>query len=185
MGHVASSAPGASQMYVSVPIGSCGSWHPVVTHKPLWESPGTELSTWSIGSFCCIRAIQRTRLASRPLRSYTVLYSYTALYTIQLYIAIHYTTYATPLCVAHDGIPQSSNSKFPRKLVPPVAPPGTTLIPRGCRDRKTTGASAQGEDRERGVNSRTSQYSDSVYKPIPAAEDCCGRAASHECGGEH
>ena len=85
-------------MYVSVPIGSCGSWHPVVTHKPLWESPGTELSTWSIGSFCCIRAIQRTRLASRPLRSYTVLYSYTALDTIQLYIAIHYTTYATLLC---------------------------------------------------------------------------------------
>eukprot|EP00964_Phaeocystis_antarctica_P056734 scaffold33504_cov44-Phaeocystis_antarctica.AAC.1 len=31
-------------MYVSVPIGSCRSWHPVVTLKPLWESPGTELS---------------------------------------------------------------------------------------------------------------------------------------------
>ena len=49
---------------------------------------GTELSTWSIGSFCCIRAIQRTRLASRPLRSYTAiqrstLYSFTSLYTIQ------------------------------------------------------------------------------------------------------
>ena len=175
-------------MYVSVPIGSCGSWHPVVTpntQTALGISWDRTVYVVQCGSFCCIRAIQRTRLASRPLRSYTVLYSYTALYTIQLYIAIHYTTYATPLCVAHDGIPQSSNSKFPRKLVPPVAPPGTTLIPRGCRDRKTTGASAQGEDRERGVNSRTSQYSDSVYKPILAAEDCCGRATSHECGGEH
>ena len=90
MGHVASSAPGASQMYMSVLIGSCGSSGPVITLKPLWGSPGTELSTWSIGSLslCCIRAIQRTRIASRPLRSYTAiqrytLYSYTSLYTIQ------------------------------------------------------------------------------------------------------
>ena len=95
MGHVASSAPGASQMYVSVPIGSCGSWHPVVTLKPLWESPGTELSTWSIGSFCCIRAIQRTRLASRPLRSYTAIQRV-------LYSAIQYTAiqrYTLPYCI--------------------------------------------------------------------------------------
>ena len=88
MGHVASSAPGASQMYMSVLIGSCGSSGPVITLKPLWGSPGTELSTWSTGSLCCIRAIQRTRIASRPLRSYTAiqrytLYSYTSLYTIQ------------------------------------------------------------------------------------------------------
>ena len=98
MGHVASSAPGASQMYMSVPIGSCGSYDPVITLKPLWGSPGTELSTWSIGSLCCIRAIQRSRIASRPLRSYTAIQRYTALYTIQLYIAIHYTGYTTPLC---------------------------------------------------------------------------------------
>ena len=98
MGHVASSAPGASQMYMSVLIGSCGSSGPVITLKPLWGSPGTELSTWSTGSLCCIRAIQRTRIASRPLRSYTAIQRYTALYTIQLYIAIHYTGYTTPLC---------------------------------------------------------------------------------------
>ena len=64
-------------------------------------SPGTELSTWSIGSLCCIRAIQRSRIASRPLRSYTAIQRYTALYTIQLYIAIHYTGYTTPLCLYH------------------------------------------------------------------------------------
>ena len=78
-------------MYMSVPIGSWGSYDPVITLKPLWGSPGTELSTWSIGSLCCIRAIQRSRIASRPLRSYTAIQRYTALYTIQLYIAIHYT----------------------------------------------------------------------------------------------
>ena len=52
---------------------------------------------------CCIALIrQHSRLASRPLRSYTAKqrytpYSYTALYTIQLYSAIHDATYATPL----------------------------------------------------------------------------------------
>ena len=45
-----------------------------------------------------VYAIQRTRIASRPLRSYTAIQRYTALYIIQLYIAIHYTTYATSLC---------------------------------------------------------------------------------------
>ena len=72
----------------------------MITLKTLWGSPGTELSTWSIGSFLLyLRAIQRTRIASRPLRSYRQLYSaihYTAIQpyidTIQLYIAIHYTT---------------------------------------------------------------------------------------------
>ena len=87
-------------MYMSVPIGSWGSYDPVITLKPLWGSPGTELSTWSIGSLCCIRAIQRSRIASRPLRSYTAIQRYTALYTIQLYIAIHYTGYTTPLCLS-------------------------------------------------------------------------------------
>ena len=86
-------------MYMSVPIGSWGSYDPVITLKPLWGSPGTELSTWSTGSLCCIRAIQHSRFASRPLRSYTAVQRYTALYTIQLYIAIHYTyrLYNTPL----------------------------------------------------------------------------------------
>ena len=31
-------------MYMSVPIGSCGSCDPVITLKPLWGSLGTELS---------------------------------------------------------------------------------------------------------------------------------------------
>ena len=60
-------------MYMSVPIGSCGSYDPVITLKPLWGSLGTELSTWSTGSLCCIRATQHSRFASRPLRSYTFL----------------------------------------------------------------------------------------------------------------
>ena len=33
----------------------------------------------------------------------TQLYSYTELYTIQLYSAIHYTPYATPPCLQDDG----------------------------------------------------------------------------------
>ena len=63
-------------------------------------SPQAELSTWSLFSFAVVNAIQRTRIASRPLQSYTAIQRYTGLYTIhELYIAIHYTTYATPLCV--------------------------------------------------------------------------------------
>ena len=85
-------------MQMSVAIRPYGSYGPVETPKPLWGSPGTELSTWSIGSLCCIRAIQRSRIASRPLRSYTAIQRYTALYTIQLYIAIHC---ATPLCATY------------------------------------------------------------------------------------
>ena len=97
-------------MYMSVPIGSCGSYDPVITLKPLWGSLGTELSTWSTGSLCCIRAIQHSRLASRPLRSYTAIQRYTALYTIQLYIAIHYTGYTTPLWPATDLVLQPNVS---------------------------------------------------------------------------
>ena len=69
----------------------------MITLKPLWASPGTELSTWYIGSFCCIRAIQRTCIASRPLRSYTAIQRYTLYsYFIHRYTLL-YTTYATPL----------------------------------------------------------------------------------------
>ena len=71
-------------------MGPCGACHPVITLKTLWGSPGTELSTWYIGSFCCIRAIQRTCIASRPLRSYTAINK--ALYTIQLLYTSLYTT---------------------------------------------------------------------------------------------
>jgi len=88
-------------MYMSVPIGSWGSYDPVITLKPLWGSPGTELSTWSTGSLCCIRAIQHARLASQPLRSYTAIQRYTALYSAIHYTAIHrytlYRLYNTPL----------------------------------------------------------------------------------------
>ena len=59
-----------------------------------FEGPKSAQYTWSIGSLCCIRAIQRTRLASRPLRSYTAiqrytLYSYKSLYTISIQAIQH------------------------------------------------------------------------------------------------
>ena len=52
------------------------------------------------GHFCCIHRYTRTRVASRPSRAiqlYSAIQRYTALYIIQLYIAIHYTTSTTPL----------------------------------------------------------------------------------------
>ena len=102
-------------MYMSVPIGSWGSYDPVITLKPLWGSPGTELSTWSIGSLCCIRAIQRSRFASRPLRSYTAIQRYTALYS---YTAIHrytlYMLYNTPLSIPLGACTQLTTDRQPR-----------------------------------------------------------------------
>ena len=83
-------------MYMSVPVGSCGSYDPVITLKPLWGSPGTELSTWSTGSLCCKSyRIQHARLASdrlaAPVRSYTAIQRYAALYS---YTALRrYTLY--------------------------------------------------------------------------------------------
>ena len=116
-------------MYMSVPIGSCGSYDPVITLKPLWGSPGAELSTWSIGSLCCIRAIQRTRLASRPLRSYTAiqrytLYSYTSLYTIQ--------------AIQH---PSAHNAKLPGPL-PCPAQVRPCLVSKFCGQIQDGGQSA-------------------------------------------
>ena len=78
-------------MQMSVAIELYGSYDPVETPKPLWGSPGAELSTWATFQFCCETAIHRTRIASRPSRAiqlysaiqrYT-LYSYTSLYSIQ------------------------------------------------------------------------------------------------------
>ena len=89
VGHVASFDPGASQMQMSVAIGPCGSYDPVETPKPLWGSPGAELSTWTTFQFCCETAIHGHALRHGPPE----LYSYTALYIIQLYIAIQYTVY--------------------------------------------------------------------------------------------
>ena len=74
-------------MYMRVPIGSCGSCDPVVTLKPLWEYPGTELSTWSIGSFCCIRAIHAPSPVTLPRHSLAQLYTgYTAIQRYTLYM---------------------------------------------------------------------------------------------------
>ena len=81
-------------MQMSVAIGPYGSYDPVETPKPLWGSPGAELSTWTTFQFCCETAIHGHALRHGPPE----LYSYTALYIIQLYIAIHYRTSTTPLC---------------------------------------------------------------------------------------
>ena len=93
VGHVASFDTGASQMQISVAIELYGSYDPVETPKPLWGSPGAELSTWTTFQFCCETAIHGHALRHGPPE----LYSYTALYIIQLYIAIQYSTSTTPL----------------------------------------------------------------------------------------
>ena len=68
-------------MQMSVAIGPYGSYDPVETPKPLWGSPGAELSTWTTFQFCCETAIHGHALRHGPPE----LYSYTALYIIQLY----------------------------------------------------------------------------------------------------
>ena len=74
------------------------------TPRPLWGSPGAELSTWTTFQFCCETAIHGHALRHGPPELYSAiqrytLYSYTA---IQLYSAIHYrlyNLYNTPLLV--------------------------------------------------------------------------------------
>ena len=91
-------------MQMSVAIGPYGSYDPVETPKPLWGSPGAELSTWTTFQFCCETAIHGHALRHGPPELYSAiqrytLYSYTA---IQLYSAIHYrlyNLYNTPLLV--------------------------------------------------------------------------------------
>eukprot|EP00964_Phaeocystis_antarctica_P122580 scaffold86249_cov66-Phaeocystis_antarctica.AAC.3 len=67
---------------------------PMGTLIYIWDAPGAELATY---------AIQHSRLASRPLRSYTAIQRYTALYSAIHYTAIHRYTLcnlpgaATPL----------------------------------------------------------------------------------------
>ena len=93
VGHVASFDTGASQMQISVAIELYGSYDPVETPKPLWGSPGAELSTWTTFQFCCETAIHGHALRHGPPELYssdTAIHRYTALYTIQLYIAIVY-----------------------------------------------------------------------------------------------
>ena len=40
-------------MQMSAAIGPYGSYDPMETPKPLWGSPGAELSTWTTFQFCC------------------------------------------------------------------------------------------------------------------------------------
>ena len=61
----------------------------------IWDAPGSKLATWPTATFAVYIAIHGHALRHGPPE----LYSYTALYIIQLYIAIHYTTSTTPLCV--------------------------------------------------------------------------------------
>ena len=82
-------------MQISVAIELYGSYDPVETPKPLWGSPGAELSTWTTFQFCCETAIHGHALRHGPPELYSAiqrytLYSYTSLYTIQ---ATGYTTY--------------------------------------------------------------------------------------------
>ena len=83
------------------------------------------------GHFCCIRdAIQRTRIASRPLRSYTAMqrytWRYTALYSaIQRYTAIHrYTLYNRmqhPSAAETDGPLRGCTASYTRGSEPATA----------------------------------------------------------------
>ena len=86
-------------MQMSVAIGPYGSYDPVETPKPLWGSPGAELSTWTTFQFCCETAIHGHALRHGPPE----LYSYTSLYSAIHYTAIHrytlYNLYNTPLGV--------------------------------------------------------------------------------------
>ena len=97
VGHVASFDPGASQMKISVAIELYGSYDPVETPKPLWGSPGAELSTWTTFQFCCETAIHGHALRHGPPE----LYSAIQRYTLYSYTAIHrytlYNLYNTPL----------------------------------------------------------------------------------------
>ena len=67
VGHVASFDTGASQMQISVAIELYGSYDPVETPKPLWGSPGAELSTWTpLFSFAVKPAIHGHALRHGP-----------------------------------------------------------------------------------------------------------------------
>ena len=97
VGHVASFDPGASQMQMSVAIGPYGSYDPVETPKPLWGSPGAELSTWTT----FLKPLYTDTHCVTALHSYTAIQRYTALYNAIHYTAIQrytlYNLYNTPL----------------------------------------------------------------------------------------
>jgi hypothetical protein len=84
-------------MKISVAIELYGSYDPVETPKPLWGSPGAELSTWTTFQFCCETAIHGHALRHGPPELYSAiqrytLYSYTAIQRYTLY-----NLYNTPL----------------------------------------------------------------------------------------
>ena len=64
-------------MQMSVAIGPYGSYDPVETPKPLWGSPGAELSTWTAFQFCCETAIHADTHCVTALQSYTAIHRYT------------------------------------------------------------------------------------------------------------
>ena len=62
----------------------------------IWDAPGSKLATWPTATFAVYIALHGHALRHTALQSYTEIYSYTALYIIQLHIAIHYTTLQHP-----------------------------------------------------------------------------------------
>ena len=91
-------------MQMSGAIGPYGSYDPVETPKPLWGPPGAELSTCATTfQFSVKPPIHGHALCHGPpelyscIQLYSAIQRYTALYIIQLYSAIHYTTSTIPL----------------------------------------------------------------------------------------
>ena len=84
-------------MQMSVAIGPYGSYDPVETPKPLWGSPGAELSTWTT----FLKPLYTDTHCVTALHSYTAIQRYTALYNAIHYTAIQrytlYNLYNTPL----------------------------------------------------------------------------------------
>ena len=98
-------------MRMSVTIGPYGSYDPVETPKPLWGSPGAELSTWTT----FLKPLYTDTHCVTALHSYTAIQRYTALYNAIHYTAIQrytlynlYNTLTTPLCVP---APYSASSR--------------------------------------------------------------------------
>ena len=79
-------------MQMSVAIGPYGSYDPVETPKPLWGSPGAELSTWTT----FVKPLYTDTHCVTALHSYTAIQRYTALYSaIQRYTLYRYTSLYT------------------------------------------------------------------------------------------
>ena len=91
-------------MQMSVAIGPYGSYDPVETPKPLWGSPGAELSTWTTFQFCCETAIHGHALRHGPPELYSSIQLYSTMYSAIHYTAIHrYTVYNLCLLYTSDA----------------------------------------------------------------------------------